>query len=93
MNCKPNDIAIIVGIGGFMPFAPAIGKLVRVAKLTVPSPKFGPMWLLEAPFSVAGLTCDAVADCVLRPIRDSGDDALDETLQWLPVPSREREAA
>lgn len=29
----------------------------------------------------------------LRPIRDPGDDAQDETLSWLPVPSTEKEAA
>ncbi len=28
-------------------------------------------------------------DHALRPIRDPGDDATDETLQWLPVPSKE----
>lgn len=30
-----------------------------------------------------------VPDECLRPIRDPGDDAQDETLSWLPVPSRE----
>lgn len=30
-----------------------------------------------------------VADSNLRPIRDPGDDAQDETLSWLPMPSRE----
>jgi hypothetical protein len=29
----------------------------------------------------------------LRPIRDPGDDAVDETLLWLPVPNREQESA
>lgn len=30
-----------------------------------------------------------VDDHYLRPIRDPGDDAADETLQWLGVPSKE----
>ncbi len=34
-----------------------------------------------------------IPDSWLRPIRDPGDDAQDETLQWLPVPSTEKEAA
>ena len=34
-----------------------------------------------------------IDDVILRPIRDPGDDAQDETLQWLPVPSTEKEAA
>lgn len=32
-------------------------------------------------------------DYDLRPIIDPGDDATDETLTWLPVPSRESETA
>lgn len=29
----------------------------------------------------------------LKPIRDPGEDARDETLEWLPVPSKEKETA
>lgn len=29
----------------------------------------------------------------LKPLRDPGDDAKDETLEWLPVPSKEKENA
>jgi hypothetical protein len=29
----------------------------------------------------------------LKPIRDPGEDARDETLEWLPVPSREEVSA
>jgi hypothetical protein len=32
-----------------------------------------------------------VRDCWLRPIRDPGDDAKDETLSWLPVPTKNTE--
>lgn len=28
-----------------------------------------------------------IADDVLKPIRDPGNDAVDETLQWLPAPT------
>lgn len=34
-----------------------------------------------------------IGDRFLRPIRDPGEDAKDETLQWLPVPSQHKEAA
>ena len=34
-----------------------------------------------------------VPDKYLRPIRDPGEEAQDETLLWLPVPSTEREPA
>lgn len=33
------------------------------------------------------------SDRNLRPIRDPGDDAQDETLEWLPVPSKKLETA
>jgi hypothetical protein len=29
------------------------------------------------------------ADEQLKPLRDPGDDATDETLEWIPVPTRE----
>ncbi len=35
----------------------------------------------------------SIHDECLRPIRDPGDDATDETLQWLPTPSKETETA
>lgn len=35
----------------------------------------------------------AVYDGALRPIRDPGDDAQDETLQWLQVPATEEVTA
>ena len=31
----------------------------------------------------------AIQDSALRPIRDPGEDAQDETLSWLPVPEKE----
>ena len=35
----------------------------------------------------------AIADACLRPIRDPGEDATDETLEWLPVPTKQGEPA
>ena len=60
------------------------------------------VWLceLQSPMTVplaGGLSCSAryvcIRDAALRPIRDTGDDAQDETLQWLPVPSKMVEPA
>lgn len=34
-----------------------------------------------------------IPDKYLRPIRDPGEDAQDETLSWLPVPSRDEVTA
>lgn len=35
----------------------------------------------------------AIQDFALRPLRDPGEDARDETLLWLPVPSASKEVA
>ena len=53
-------------------------------------------WAVEGPIVVEGLDgkdqiCPGgpIPDKYLRPIRDPGEDAQDETLSWLPVPSRD----
>lgn len=59
-------------------------------------------WLVEfmSPVIMRRLSGDylptkwvACRDSMLRPIRDPGDDAQDETLEWLPVPSKATETA
>lgn len=90
MNCKPGDLAVIVR-------GENIGVMVDV---------IGPHDLFDGAWRVrvhADAMCDLglvkkgeVTGCMdskLRPIRDPGDDAQDETLSWLPVPSTEKEAA
>lgn len=60
-----------------------------------------PGWLVSFPAPVNwgqpngwdNLTEGWYPDAWLKPIRDPGDDAKDETLSWLPVPSTEKEAA
>lgn len=90
MNCKPNDIARIVNnVTGNN------DKLVRVAAL-VTAPDCAVAWWLCVAMQqiyidgVPGLqpagTEVYCADVNLRPIRDPGDDAVDQTLAWLPVP-------
>jgi hypothetical protein len=88
MNCKPGDLAVIVR--GRNIALPCLGRIVRVLS-TVPSPYCGsPAWKLETPLQhpVEGTMAYILDEC-LRPIRDPGDDARDETLDWLPVPTKE----
>lgn len=53
-------------------------------------------WLLEGRLAEVCLRAqqlggDAIQpDANLRPLRDPGEDARDETLEWLPVPQIER---
>lgn len=88
MNCKPGDLAVIVK--SLSPDgAEHIGKIVRCVQVVdhdawatdpvlIFSSGFGPiLWF----------------DRHLRPIRDPGPDAVDETLEWLPVLTKEGQPA
>jgi hypothetical protein len=88
MNCKPGDLAIVSGKETLPHLR---GRIVTVARC---GNLYGiPHWQTEPKF----IDRDGVevwfADEDLRPIRDPGDDATDETLLWLPSPSREKEEA
>ena len=89
MNCKPGDLARYVG---------SVSKNYGRFVLVVSRNDFcdgTPGWETAPPLYMPDgrRFADCVADVLLRPIRDPGNDATDETLQWLPVPSRERETA
>ncbi len=76
MNCKPGDLAVVVR----SIYDPAqIGKIVRVVEWCA----YTEGWIV----SPCILFYASVHDECLRPIRDPGDDAVDETLQWLPAPT------
>lgn len=90
MNCKPGDLAIVIRATR----QENIGCVVEVVRAYYVDRKFGHVWWTKAPRpgpTNAGIdTAEAgVPDAWLRPIRDPVDDAKDETLQWLPSPSRE----
>jgi hypothetical protein len=105
MNCKPGDLAVVL----FASKSPKmIGRIVECVRLVSPGENIsglawsndigGPAWLVRttgSPLQWVRHTVDerAIADCCLRPIRDPGDDARDESLSWLPVPSREEVSA
>lgn len=106
MNCKPGDLAVIVGVGS----SKSLGRFVEVVSLWTGGQHGGlfyasnePAWICKAVGSPLvfnapwgeeiAVDSRPIADSCLRPIRDPGEDATDETLTWLPVPSRERETA
>ena len=98
MNCKPGERAIIVRV---MPRNPdALGMIVDV--LAVGMYEFGDGvqrgYRIRTPrplrgYMVGRATVGLVRYETLRPIRDPGDDAVDETLRSLPAPSAETAAA
>lgn len=91
MNCKPGDLAVVVGrceiSGDYL-----IGRIFRVT--TFYRDDEDVVWEYEGPrLETPWGELLAVADDNLRPIRDPGDDATDETLLWKPVPVTEKEPA
>lgn len=84
MRCRVGDVAVIIKAANSV----NIGRLVTVVEpYKAPrSPK--PAWIVDG---VGPGTWSF--DENLRPIRNSGEDARDETLEWLPVPSKEKETA
>lgn len=105
MNCKPGDLAIVVR-GRSGKNDGKIVRVIRRAANEEPIGKFlacaagdeltNVSWMCSGNDLYTGrgegpLQEWVFRDSVLRPIRDPGEDATDETLTWLPVPSRERE--
>lgn len=94
MNCKPGDLAIVV-----RSYAGNEGKIVRCVRLLSEAQLWegpgidsliSPDWEVDLPLrNCGGGMQSSIPDCLLRPIRDPGDDAVDETLLRLPSPRQE----
>lgn len=88
MNCKTGDLAVIVN-------GKNIGRFCTVLDCGLLANDW---WvrLIGGPGPVDrggrnAMDVEAnIDDSRLRPIRDPGDDARDETLSWLDVPSRDK---
>ncbi len=87
MNCKPGDLAVYVGQQTH--FRGTIVRCVEFLgnKPVYPSFELVPMWRIDREIEASNAAIkDWFADKSLRPIRDPGDDATDETLLWKPIP-------
>lgn len=76
MNCKPGDLAMVVG--GWFP--QLHGRIITVYNV-VRSNELGPCWSYSGNLSIKGYVIEYVEDCCLKAIRDPGDDAVDEMVQ------------
>lgn len=93
MNCKPGDLAVVVNGGQW--HQEHVGKIVSVKRLAWPN-EYGPTWEYEPELwsTKWQLYVPCLEDVAIRPIRDPGDDAVDESKAWLPpVPAKTRETA
>jgi hypothetical protein len=89
MNCKPGDLAVIVG-----GYSENYGKFVRVIGFDRDDIADWECEALQSVMSNFGIiptgSIGYSADCYLRPIRDQ--DGTDETLLWAPVPKEKVKA-
>jgi hypothetical protein len=87
LNCKVGDMAYVKAQG--LGVTGTIGQIVECKRLVFN--EFGDIcWVLSKPicFFVYGkkFLAEIIPDQYLRPISNPGEDAIDETLLWLPVP-------
>lgn len=87
MNCRPGELAQVVRSVTGSPTDHKLLGVTRVVTHIAGCNEFGPLWAYEGDLIVVGetpthwLVCNALADCNLRPIRDPGPDAVDQTLE------------
>ncbi len=96
MNCELHDLAIVIHdqlvthpLTGAQLVAVKAGAIVKLVGLRDKT-----MWEIEEPisftinmfFATATLICTAICDSELRPLRDHGDDAVDEVLVRIGAP-------
>lgn len=88
MNCKPGDLAVVIKSD-----AGNEGVILRCIRLSGVASWLGPrgettlspVWKVDRLLTDwQGASNDEIADDQLRPIRDPGDDAIDESKAWLP---------
>lgn len=89
MNCRPGDLVVIVRCTCESD-RDCLGRIFRVIE---PYEACGLiLWTVEAS-KYRGANVSGIRDDCARPLRDPGEDAKDESLLWLPSPSREKETA
>lgn len=97
MNCRSGDLARVVAPGYFIRCSCGVSTLVvKPDTFVVCAKPFADGWFLAEPLPVAGEwacgagpftgTCGSLPDRLLRPIRDPGDAAVDETLIYAGDP-------
>lgn len=94
MNCKPHDLAQIMS--NFSDNRNAIGMIVRLSGRTFIHPRSGVIgWYLQEVLVVerddgvkGNEYIKGISDKCLRPIRDPGDDAVDEMVLRVGAPDK-----
>ena len=89
LRCKPGDLCVIVSASN----PQKKNRFVTVLPGDVHHIEGYDCWLVHSPTPMAVFGGRShlvfVPDAWMRPIRDPGEDATDQTLTWLPVPAAE----
>lgn len=96
MNCKQGDLAMVIkGISsGTICTCERLMSYEEAARYGYSTDLDGPMWFTDKMFlSTWGDSDPLMFDDYLMPIRDPGPEAVDETLEWLKVPTTEGQPA
>ena len=90
MNCERRDIVRVSD-----PESESYGAVTRVV-MAYPAgwqlwgKEYGPVWEVETPLKAYFGQCEVLTtfypDIALKPIRDPGEDAVDEMVKRCPVP-------
>lgn len=80
MNCKPGDLAIVV----CCEVDDYVGRIIRVHHVLPIIEEFAPFWYFTGADSMEWEFSNGISDACLKPLRDPGDDAVDESKAWLP---------
>lgn len=99
MNCKPGDMALCVKGEHSGKTCEVIVRGETYREIATGAMLEG--WLVAFPSDVQWGKPNGLGDhsegwypdAWLRPIRDPGDDARDESLSWLPAPVASKEVA
>lgn len=92
MNCRPHDLARVISPGRLARCPSCGSQKVAVKPLTIVrvTEHDGTVWVLEEPLTgdlefdcgtFLHWICRGLHDDLLRPIRDPGDDAVDEMVR------------
>lgn len=96
MNCKPGDLCRIISTPETEKLG-TVGHFVTVREASLMRPHIWReariFWTFEGPFFACGCGCgrpiDLIADDVLRPLRDPGDDVKSEDVRDLPADAKQ----
>jgi len=86
MNCQPNELCRVVH-NEFTALGGIAGRFVTVLKVEL-NARFEPSWIYEGSRIVTstGRVVQCIPDKWLKPIRDPGDDAVDEMVRKVGKP-------